>query len=126
MTAERSTALTVSVDEPRNNGERVIEALLTAGHLLVRHELLGLLLVQGRRLGVEHSQVYLADLQQEVLVPFVGPDGPGVDQTVGPLAVDATLAGRAYQQVQVLTRTCPASRSGCGCRCWTAASAWVS
>ena len=97
----------VGVDEPRNNAERVTEALLTAAHLLAPHELPGLLAAHGRRLGVEHAQVYLADLQQEVLVPFVGPDGPGVDQTVGSLAVDSTLAGRAYQQVQVLTQDLP-------------------
>ncbi|MCU1692103.1 MAG: protein serine/threonine phosphatase [Frankiales bacterium] len=56
------------------------------------------------------ATVYLADLQQDVLVPFVGPDGPGLDESVPPLAVDATLAGRAYQLVQVLTQYLPGGR----------------
>jgi hypothetical protein len=91
-------------DEPLTSTERAVGELLTAAHLLAAHQLPGLLAAHGRRLGVDATTAYLADLQQEVLVPFVGPHGPGVDESVEPLSVDATLAGRAYQHVQVLTQ----------------------
>jgi serine/threonine protein phosphatase PrpC len=48
--------------------------------------------------------VYLVDLQQRVLVPFLDPGGPGVGRQVEPLGVDTTLPGRAFQHVEVLTQ----------------------
>ncbi len=99
--------LTIDAGEPRSAGEQLVDELLSAAHLLAQHDLPGLLAAHGRRLGVARTLAYLADLQQEVLVPFVGPDGPGVDETVGSLSVDATVAGRAYQHVQALTQDLP-------------------
>jgi len=93
--------------EPLNSAERAVDELLDAAHLLAAHQLPELLAAHGRRLGVEGATLYLADLQQDVLVPFVGPAGPGLGQSLGPVAVEATLAGRAYQQVQVLTQDLP-------------------
>ena len=90
--------------EPLNDAERVVDDLLTEAHLLGAHQLPSLLLRYGRRLGVERATTYLADLQQEVLVPFVGSDGPADDETLGALTVDGTVAGRAYQNVEVLTQ----------------------
>ena len=89
---------------PLSEGERVFGDLLTASHLLAPYAVPGLLTEHAGRLGAREAQVYLADLQQDVLVPFVGAGGAGVDLTLVPLMVDATLAGRAYQQVQVLTQ----------------------
>jgi len=97
----------VGAGEPLNSAERAVDELLDAAHLLAAHQLPELLAAHGRRLGVEGATLYLADLQQDVLVPFVGPAGPGLGQSVGPMAVEATLAGRAYQQVQVLTHELP-------------------
>ena len=96
-----------AVDGPLNDGERAVTDLLTAAHLLASHELPGLLAAHGRRLGVQDATVYLADLQQDLLVPFVGSDGPGQDESLRTLAVDTTLPGRAYQLVQVLTQGLP-------------------
>ena len=48
--------------------------------------------------------MYLADLQQTLLIPFLGPDGPGMDAHVEPLSIDATLAGRAYQHVEAFVQ----------------------
>ena len=56
------------------------------------------------------AKAYLADLQQDLLVPFVGSHGPDADTSLQALAVDATLAGRAYQHVQVLTQELPDGR----------------
>ena len=92
---------------PLSPGERAVNELLTAAHLLGPHQLPDLLAAHGRRLGVDHTLAYLADLQQEVLVAFVGPDGPDRDETVGTLSVDGTVAGRAFQQLQVLTQDLP-------------------
>ena len=98
------------LDDPPSRGEQVVDELLTASYLLAAHELPRLLADHGRRLGVDDATLYLADLQQEVLVPFVGSYGAGQDQNVGSLAVDATLAGRAYQLVQILTQDLPNGR----------------
>lgn len=100
----------VGVTAALNAGERAVDDLLNASHLLAAHELPDLLSEHGRRLGVSDVLVYLADLQQQVLVPFVGPDGPGHGETVGPVVIDATLAGRAYQHVQLLEQDLPGGR----------------
>ncbi len=92
------------VDEPRNRSERAIDDLLTRAHLLAAHQLPEVISEYASQLQVSNATVYLADLQQDVLVPFLGPDGPDLHEALPRLAVDATLAGRAYQLVQVLTQ----------------------
>ncbi len=94
----------VVVDEPRSASERATDDLLTRAHLLAAHQLPEAISEYARQLQVSNATVYLADLQQDVLVPFIGPDGPDLDESLLPLAVDATLAGRAYQLVQVLSQ----------------------
>ena len=83
---------------------------MDAAHLRAPHELPALLVRHGERLGVTGAVAYLADLQQDVLVPFLGSEGPALDETVVALGVDSTLAGRAYQQVEVLTQDLPGGR----------------
>ena len=90
-----------------NEPERAIDELFAEAHLLAPHQLPGLLVRHAARLGVGGALVYLADLQQAVLSPLVGGDGPAVEETLTPLAVDSTLAGRAYQHVEVLTQDLP-------------------
>ncbi len=92
------------VDEPRSASERATDDLLTQAHLLSGHQLPAAISEYAGHLEVSNATVYLADLQQDVLVPFVGPGGPDLNETLPPLAVDTTLAGRAYQLVQVLTQ----------------------
>ena len=55
-------------------------------------------------LGADDALVYLADLQQRVLVPFLDHRGAGVGLNVEPLSVDATLPGRVFQHIEVLTQ----------------------
>ena len=100
----------VGVTTALSAGARAVDDLLSASHLLAAHELPDLLAEHGRRLGVRDVLVYLVDLQQQVLVPFVGPGGPGDGETVGTVVIDATLAGRAYQHVQVLEQDLPGGR----------------
>jgi serine phosphatase RsbU (regulator of sigma subunit) len=82
-------------------GERALSGLLQASHLAAAHEMPRLIAEQAAVLGVRDALVYLVDLQQAVLVPFVGADGPAREQNVDPLPVDSTLAGRAFQLSQV-------------------------
>ncbi len=96
--------------QPLTDTERAADELLDAAHLCAPHELPGLLARHGERLGVAGAVAYLADLQQDVLVPFLGSQGPAMHETAVVLGVDGTLAGRAYQQVEVLTQELPGGR----------------
>src|ERR1700712_2935938 len=81
--------------------EDAVDALLAESHLAGPHHLPGMIARHASRLGVTDAVVYLADLQQVTLVPFVGPDGSG-DRSLEALPIDSTLAGRSYQNVEVL------------------------
>ena len=81
-----------------------MDALLAAAHLAAPYQLAGLVARHAATLGADDALVYLVDLQQRVLVPFLDPGGPGVGRLVEPLDVDATLPGRAFQHVEVLTQ----------------------
>jgi len=97
--------------QPLTDAERAADELLIESHLCAPHQLPGLLARHGEQLGVSGAVVYLADLQQDVLVPFLGSQGPALDAMAVALGVDATLAGRAYQQVEVLTQDLPGGRA---------------
>jgi len=88
-------------------GEQAMDALLREAHLTPPHELAALIARHVESLGVSDTMTYLVDLQQNVLVPFVQPSGPPPGHQVTPLAVDATLAGRAFQLVEVLLQELP-------------------
>ncbi|HEY3941221.1 MAG TPA: PP2C family protein-serine/threonine phosphatase [Acidimicrobiales bacterium] len=55
-------------------------------------------------LGCSSGLVYLADLQQRVLVPLVPPVGAPTGDQVEFLPVDSTIAGRVFQHLEVLTQ----------------------
>ena len=98
-------------DRQMSGAERAVDALLEDAHLAAPHQLAGLVARHAATLGADHAVVYLVDLQQRVLVPFLDPDGPGVGRQVEPLSVDATLPGRAFQHVEVLTQDAADGRS---------------
>lgn len=104
------SAPVVAVDAALNDGEYAVADLLSSAHLLAPHQVPALLAAHGRRLSVSEVTAYLADLQQDVLVPFVGSHGLDADTSLQALAVDTTLAGRAYQHVQMLTQELPGGR----------------
>lgn len=83
--------------------ERAIQQLLRDAHLCADHELPGLFEQHATALGVRDPIAYVADLQQRVLIPFL-PAGPRHDANVETLTIDATLPGRAFQHVEVLTQ----------------------
>lgn len=96
--------------QPLTDAERAADALLTDAHLSAPHQLAGLLTRHGQQLGVWDATAYLADLQQEVLVPFLGSQGPAQGEASVRLGVDSTLAGRAYRQVEVVSQDLPGGR----------------
>lgn len=95
-------------------GERILDDLLAEAHLTAPHEVPALLTRHIERLGVTDVVTYLADLQQNVLVPFLGPSGAGIALQVQSLGVDATLAGRAFQHVSMEIQ----EQQGSGVRVW--------
>jgi stage II sporulation SpoE-like protein len=80
----------------------VFAAMMRDSHLLAPHDLPGFVARYGERLGLREARMYLADLQQQALVPFEPPDGPRASEHPAVLGVDSTLAGRAYQQFEAL------------------------
>lgn len=88
-------------------GERAIDDLLVESHLSAPHELPGLISRHAAQLGAAEAVAYLVDLQQTVLVPFLPPGAedaaPVTSGRPEPLSVNGTLAGRAYQQVEVFS-----------------------
>ncbi|WP_244927950.1 PP2C family protein-serine/threonine phosphatase [Nocardioides sp. W7] len=87
-----------------NDGERASTRLLQDALLAGDYQLPDLFEEYGLALGVAPVVVYLADLQQRVLNPFLSSNGAGLDHHVESLAVDSTLAGRAYQHVEMITQ----------------------
>lgn len=85
-------------------------------HLAAPHDLPALVSRHAARLGVLDAVVFLADLQQSVLVPFVGSADLAVSRQVETLGIDSTLAGRAFQLVEVLTQ--PADAAASSTRVW--------
>ena len=76
-------------------GESALIDLLADAGNAAPHELAGLIDRTAVLLGAVSATAYMADLQQHVLMPFTASDD------VGPLSVDATLAGRAFQSFEM-------------------------
>lgn len=67
--------------------------LLEQAHLVSPEEIADSIAAAARPLGVTGARIYLADLQQRTLRPVAG------EGAAEALAIDATLAGRAYRTV---------------------------
>jgi stage II sporulation SpoE-like protein len=76
---------------------RVTAELLRRSHLMPPVDLTGAVAAAARPLGVSAAQVYLADLQQRQLAPLSSGAGQGADT----LPIDSTMAGRAYQSLNI-------------------------
>ncbi len=83
--------------------------LLERAHLISPEELADSIAEAARPLGVTGARIYLADLQQRTLRPVAG------NGAAHALAIDATMAGRAYRNVSV--HYSPAD-DGAGWRVW--------
>jgi Stage II sporulation protein E (SpoIIE) len=68
--------------------------------------------------GAEDPLIYLADVQQRVLVPFVSPVGRDHDTYADPLGIDSTVAGRAFQHTHQLSQPANPDQGGERTRVW--------
>ncbi len=73
-------------------------AMLEAAHVVAPDQLGWLVSAQARRLGVDDCALFLVDYEQRRLVPLAT-GGLAVRE---PLDVDTTMAGRAFQHVEIL------------------------
>ena len=76
-----------------------LTSLLHASHLLEPAQLPGVVADRARALGAVEMVLYLADYGQTVLRPLPGPGVPDRPE----LAIEGTMAGRAYHRVEVVT-----------------------
>src|SRR3954454_8645391 len=79
-----------------------IGKMLLTSHLLAPHDLPGHLAHYAAEAGFANAELYLADLQQKVLVPFLEAGQPDADHQASVLGIDSTLAGRVFQSLQPL------------------------
>ncbi|WP_329501110.1 PP2C family protein-serine/threonine phosphatase [Kitasatospora herbaricolor] len=82
----------------------MLAEVLEASHRAAPWEVPDLVRAAARRLGLGEAEVFLADLQQRVLVPL--PD-PELREPPEALDVDGTLAGRAYRARRIETAAGP-------------------
>ncbi|MEV0754735.1 PP2C family protein-serine/threonine phosphatase [Streptosporangium sp. NPDC050280] len=85
--------------KPSPGPERMLVELLRASHLAALEQIPGLVAEHAVSAGLAEVLIYLADLQCNVLRLLTG---EGASTEVGELRIDATLAGRAFQEVRVL------------------------
>jgi hypothetical protein len=93
--------------ESMSSSERAVDDFLRATHLAAAHQIPALVAQHAAVLGASDAVIYLSDLQQTVLVPYLGSAGPRADAHVQPLSIDTTLAGLAYQRSDVLSQRDP-------------------
>ena len=87
-----------------------LRSLLHASHLLVPDDLASTVAAHARSMGARETVIYLADYEQATLVPL---PGAGVPQRQE-LAIEATMAGRAFRRVEAVT----SSATGSSHRLW--------
>ena len=85
--------------------ERALGDLLAAAHLAPDFALPALFDECAQAFGARGAVAYLVDLELRSLSPFLDPRGPGHDAHLSTLGVEGTLAGRAFQQSEVVTHS---------------------
>jgi hypothetical protein len=93
---------------------RVIAELLSRSHLMRPTEVSTALTQAALPLGVSAARIYLADLQQRQLALLPAGEGQGADA----LAIDSTLAGRAYQTVTIQSAPVRGGTAGGNYQVW--------
>ncbi|GAA1006571.1 hypothetical protein Aple_030950 [Acrocarpospora pleiomorpha] len=92
--------------------ERMLTGLLDASHLVTLERLPELVAEYGAQADLGGALIYLADLQQAVLCLLAAPGCPALaaEGQSAELRIDATLAGRAFQEVRALSQDGGAER----------------
>jgi hypothetical protein len=98
--------------------ERAVEQLIQASHVASPDELPGMVADAAAVFDGKDAGIYLADLQQRVLVPFQDASEHSAVEYHQALGIDSTVAGRAFRQMQRLSQA-PTSRGESGrARVW--------
>lgn len=95
------SAESVTGDHAGVQAGRAFEQLISGALLLRGDQLPELAQRHIAAFGGTNVVCYLADLQQTVLVPFLSSQGADPPHWATQLSIDTTLAGRAYQQLQI-------------------------
>ncbi|WP_440066239.1 PP2C family protein-serine/threonine phosphatase [Streptosporangium sp. OZ121] len=83
----------------------MLAGLAEASHMSAMEDLPAIAEEHAAHAGLYDVLIYLADLQQDVLRPLTGLGaGQETEREKGELRIDGTLAGRAFQEVRVLSR----------------------
>ncbi len=90
--------------------ERGLDQLLRVSHVVSPDELPAVVADAAAVFGGRDATIYLADLQQRVLVPLRAPGRNGPEEDLAPLGVDSTVAGRAFQHMRQLTQAADGDR----------------
>ena len=88
---------------PLSPAEEALDEMLREAHLAGGHELPDLVARHAAMLGGHDAILYLADLQQRLLIPFLH-RRPTQGQQHNQLGVDSTIAGRAFQVLRIQTQ----------------------
>ncbi|MWA00639.1 SpoIIE family protein phosphatase [Actinomadura sp. LD22] len=90
----------------RPRGERLLRDLVAASHAISLEQMPGLVAEHAARAGLFDVRIYVVDLQQRVLRLLTGQGGDAGRRSGDEpeeLRVEGTLAGRAYQNMAVVT-----------------------
>jgi hypothetical protein len=98
--------------------ERGIDHLIHVSHVAAPDELPSMVAEAGAIFDARDTTIYLADLQQRVLVAFETAVHHSADEFPHVLGVDATVAGRAFQQMQRLTQAASTQSEDDRVRVW--------
>ncbi len=94
-------------DSPDSTAIEALHALLTEAVLTPGDALPELIRAYAPSFGAREAVCFLADLQQTVLLPFLGRAGSNRDLQSELLPIESTLAGRAYQQSHLMQQHVP-------------------
>jgi hypothetical protein len=81
-------------------GAELLHELLRRTHLSAPSDIAAIVADQARVIGARDVDLYLADIEQESLVPLAGSDGGDALET---LSIGGTLAGRVFSSSTILT-----------------------
>ena len=98
--------------------ERGTDYLILVSHVAAPDELPGMVADAAAVFDGQDTTIYLTDLQQRVLVPFQTAGHRSHDEFPHVLGVDATVAGRAFQQMQRLTQAASTRSADDRVRVW--------
>lgn len=89
-------------DHELTSWERAVDSLLQDSHDSAPHQLPALVARHAAAFGARDATIYLSDLQQVSLVSFLGVQP--LDEVGDVLPIDATVAGRCFQRIEVVTQ----------------------